>query len=285
MKRILQFRVGGPILLGVALATACAFLPARALSAATPRAGKVQITYDGKIGKGTAPGHARFVAKGAITDAGTVVIHGRDTGLIVYTKLTFTGKQGTFRVEEKIIKGGKHTWTLTSGTGAYAGLRGAGYETGAPDSTGGIHVSMFGTVSAKRFPTVYTISTGIPSKGKDGTFVLKGTLLAADGTSGTIVQVFTERRVVGGTVRCGGKTYHGPFTEDLKNPGHGTFTIAGWGTATYKTTRTIAVYPTAAAGSSPPLCALDTGSYRFVSGRLKGKHGTYSSPLDKLVLH
>jgi hypothetical protein len=138
---------------------------------------------------------------------------------------------------------------------------------------------------AKSFPTVYKINEGIPSKGKNGTLVLKGTLQASDGTQGTFTQIFKEKRVAGRAVRCGGKTYHGPFTENLKNPGHGTFSIVGWGNATFKIARTVAVYPTAGVGSSPPLCALDTGTYRFIAGRLKGKHGTYTSPLDKLVLH
>jgi hypothetical protein len=106
--------------------------------------GKVQITYDGKIGKGSAPGHAKFVATGAIADSGTVLINGRAASGIVYTKLTFTGKKGTFRVSENIIIGGVHMWTLTSGTGAYDRLRGTGIEGGAPDSSSQIHVLMNG---------------------------------------------------------------------------------------------------------------------------------------------
>ena len=148
-------------------------------------------------------------------------------------------------------------------------------------TTGALAASPYG----KSFPTVYTINEGIPSKGKNGVLVLRGTLQAADGTQGTIRQTFTEKRVAGRAIRCGGKTHHGPFTENLKNPGHGTFSITGWGSATFKIARTVAVYPTAGVGGSPPLCALDTGSYRFISGKLKGKHGTYTSPLNKLVLH
>jgi hypothetical protein len=109
----------------------------------------VQITYDGKIGQGSAPGHAKFVANGAIADAGTLIINGRDTGPIVYTKLTFTGNRGTFHVSEKIVKGGLHTWTLTSGTGAYAGLHWQGTETGRPEASGRIHVDMTGVVTRR----------------------------------------------------------------------------------------------------------------------------------------
>ena len=50
-------------------------------------------------------------------------------------------------MSEKIIIGGVYTWTLTSGTGAYGGLRGTGVEGGAPDSSGHIHVFMNGTVT------------------------------------------------------------------------------------------------------------------------------------------
>lgn len=109
--------------------------------------GKVQLTYDGQIGQGTAPGHAKFVATGAIADSGTLVVNGRQSSGIVYTKLQFAGKQGTFRVSEKIIIGGVHRWTLTSGTGAYVGLRGTGVEAGAPDPNNHIHVLMNGTVT------------------------------------------------------------------------------------------------------------------------------------------
>jgi hypothetical protein len=85
-------------------------------------------------------------------------------------------------------------------------------------------------------------------------------------------------------VRCGGRNYNGPFTENLTNPGHGTFSIVGWGQAKYEIMRTVAVFPTSGVGSSPPRCAFDTGTYRFISGRLKGKRGTYTSPLDRLIL-
>jgi hypothetical protein len=75
-------------------------------------------------------------------------MNGRDTGLIVYTKLISTGKKGTFYVSEKIIEGGTHTWTLTSGTRAYAGLHGKGFETGSPNfQTLRVRVAMSGTVS------------------------------------------------------------------------------------------------------------------------------------------
>lgn len=132
---------------GMALALAFLVLPAVALSASAAGGSKVQITYDGKFGQGSA--HAKFAAKGAIADSGTLVANvGRDTGPVVYTKLTFTGKKGTFLVNEKIVKAGLHTWTLTSGTRAYAGLHGKGTETGAPDSSSGhIHVDMTGVVS------------------------------------------------------------------------------------------------------------------------------------------
>ncbi len=116
-------------------------------AAATKKKHKVLITYEGQIGQGTAPGHARFVAKRGIIDSGRVVINGRDTGPIVYTTLKFTGKKGTFRISEKIIKGGAHTWKLTSGTRTYRGWRGKGVESGAPDSTGHIKVVMHGTVT------------------------------------------------------------------------------------------------------------------------------------------
>jgi hypothetical protein len=147
---------------------------------------------------------------------------------------------------------------------------------------------------AKTFPTVYKVNTGIPVGGVNGKLTLTGTLQAADGTRGTLKDTFTEKRVAGGTVRCAGKTYHGPFTENLKNPGGGTFSIVGWGIATFTTTRTVAVFRQAGVGSSPPICGADTGTYRFTSGRLKGKHGTFTelgtnllaaNAKDTLVFH
>ena len=83
--------------------------------------------------------------------------------------------------------------------------------------------------------------------------------------------------MAGRTVHCAGKTYHGPFIENLRNPGSGTFSIVGWGVAAFKTTLTIAVFTQAGIGSSPPICASDTGTYRFVSGPLRGKHGTFTA--------
>ena len=143
----MRIRLRASILVGAVIAMTCALLPAPALSAPSA-GGKVEITYDGKIGRGTAPGHAKFVAKGAITDSGRVVINARDTGPIVYTKLRFTGKKGTFRINETIVKGGLHTWKLVSGTKAYAGLHGKGTETGRPDfSTLHIHIDMVGIVA------------------------------------------------------------------------------------------------------------------------------------------
>jgi hypothetical protein len=127
----------------VALLSGCGSNAHRSVSGS----GTLQITYDGQIGQGRAPGHAKFVATGAIADTGTLVINGRQSGGIVYTKLRFTGRKGTLRVNEKIIIGGAHTWTLTSGTGAYDGVHGTGTEGGAPDSSGHIHVLMNGTAT------------------------------------------------------------------------------------------------------------------------------------------
>jgi hypothetical protein len=147
---------------------------------------------------------------------------------------------------------------------------------------------------SKTFPTVYKLNEGIPIGGANGLLTLTGTMRAADGTHGTLKNTFKEKRTPGGTVRCGGKTYHGPFTENLKNPGGYTFNIVGWGIASAKTTRTIAVFRQAGVGSSPPICGVDTGTYRFTSGRLKGKHGTFRSlgtnllaanATDTLVFH
>jgi hypothetical protein len=128
----------------------------------------------------------------------------------------------------------------------------------------------------KTFPTVYNLNGGIPVAGANGLLTLTGTMRAADGTHGTYKNTFKEERVAGRTVHCGGKTYDGP-TEDERNPGAGTFSIVGWGVAAFKTTRTIAVFTQAGIGSSPPICASDTGTYRFNSGRLKGKHGTFTA--------
>lgn len=133
----------------VALISGCGSSAHRSASTGTSgsASGQVQIKYDGQIGQGSAPGHAKFVATGAIADTGTVVIQGRRSSGIVYTKLILKGKKGTFRVSEKIIIGGAHTWTLTSGTGAYGGLHGTGSEAGAPDASGQIHVLMTGGVA------------------------------------------------------------------------------------------------------------------------------------------
>jgi hypothetical protein len=136
---------------------------------------------------------------------------------------------------------------------------------------------------AKSFPTVYKLNEGVPTGGTNGLLTLTGTMRAADGTHGTLKNTFREKRTARGTVRCGGKTYHGPFTENLKNPGGYTFHIVGWGIASAKTTRTIAVFRQAGVGSSPPICAADTGTYHFTSGQLKGKHGTFTTLATNLL--
>jgi hypothetical protein len=126
------------------------------------------------------------------------------------------------------------------------------------------------------FPTVYKLDEGAAVAGTNGLLTVTGTMRAADGTYGTLKNTYREKRVAGGTVHCGGKTYHGPFTENLKNPGGGTFVI-DWGTAPFKTTLTVAVFRKAGVGSSPPICYLSTGTYRFTAGRVKGKHGTFTA--------
>jgi hypothetical protein len=135
------------VLLAVLIAVGAACGPA---ASAAHRSGKVSISYDGQVdltGSAPGPGHATFSASGTVSDHGSVLIVGHDTGPIVYTTLTFTATKGTFVVAEKIVKGGEHTWTLDNGTGAYRGLHGTGVESGRPDSSGHVSVVMTGSVT------------------------------------------------------------------------------------------------------------------------------------------
>src|SRR5919201_21214 len=89
------------------------------------------------------------------------------------------------------------------------------------------------TVSAalpKGFPAVWTVVQKPPAGIAANAGTLMGVVpgsggsvtihtvdtLGAGGQRGYAYTEFKLRRVKGGTVTCGGQTYHGPYTEDLR---------------------------------------------------------------------
>lgn len=82
-----------------------------------------------KITNGAVAGRGRFVATGAISDQGTVVVHRTMKGSLITFRYVTSSSSGTITFAVKIDTNfGTSRWTITSGTKAYEGLRGEGAE-------------------------------------------------------------------------------------------------------------------------------------------------------------
>lgn len=127
------------------------------------------------------------------------------------------------------------------------------------------------------FPTVYKDILGglvgltVLAQGQRVTVI--GELQAADGTTGGYSATFVDMRTSGGTVRCGGKTYNGPFTQDQSGDlGIVQVGIHGWGLLVLTLHHHTAAYQDG--GHGPPLCREWRGTY--LGGRhLEGKSGSF----------
>jgi hypothetical protein len=82
-------------------------------------------------------GNGNFVASGAVSEKGTVVVYRTMKRSLITLRYVTSGSKGTITFVVKIDTNfGTSRWTITSGTGAYEGLYGEGTEhENAPDYT------------------------------------------------------------------------------------------------------------------------------------------------------
>jgi hypothetical protein len=114
------------------------------------------------------------------------------------------------------------------------------------------------------FPKVYADTgnglVGLTYLAQGQRITVVGELKAADGTTGAYSATFVEKRTPAGSVRCGGKTYTGPLTEDLQGTiGTIQIGIRNWGLLVLTITHAVGAYQD---DHSPPLCSELSGTYR-----------------------
>jgi len=99
--------------------------------------GKVKVVIAGTNDRippptdGSLAGKGTFKATGAVTDAGPVLAYRivRADGTLITLRFVAKGRKGTITYVVKIdTNAGTSRWTISSGTGAYKGLRGKGIE-------------------------------------------------------------------------------------------------------------------------------------------------------------
>jgi hypothetical protein len=108
------------------------------------RAGRVTVRIWGAnegqkgdlVTNGGVAGTGRFVASGAISEKGKVVVYRTVKGSLITLRFVTSGKKGTITFLVKIDTDlGTSLWTITSGTRAYKCLRGKGIESENADYT------------------------------------------------------------------------------------------------------------------------------------------------------
>jgi hypothetical protein len=88
------------------------------------------------VTNGGVAGIGRFVASGAISERGKVVVYRTVKGPFITLRNVTIGKKGTITFLVKInTDANTSRWTITSGTKAYRGLYGKGVETENADFT------------------------------------------------------------------------------------------------------------------------------------------------------
>ena len=88
------------------------------------------------VTNGGVAGTGRFVASGAISEKGKVVVYRTVKGHLITLRNVTIGKKGTITFLVKIDTNvGTSRWTITSGTRAYKGLHGKGIESENADYT------------------------------------------------------------------------------------------------------------------------------------------------------
>ena len=112
---------------------------AAGVAGAGPAAGgkvKVRITFknDGRdVSDGKLAGAGQFIASGAISDKGNVLIYRTHKGGLITLRDVVVGKKGSITFVIKIdTTVGSSRWTITSATKAYKGLHGKGTESENP---------------------------------------------------------------------------------------------------------------------------------------------------------
>ncbi|MGH3111527.1 MAG: protein kinase domain-containing protein [Gaiellaceae bacterium] len=101
-------------------------------------------------------------------------------------------------------------------------------------------------------------------------------LRAADGTRAILEAAWRTRRVAGGSVTCQGRTYRGPVTANVQNPGAGRMRIIRWGTLALRLERWVSVSSTTEVAARAPLCGVATGTWLGMTGALKGAEGRFT---------
>jgi len=88
------------------------------------------------VTNGGVAGTGHFVASGAISEKGKVVVYRTVKGSLITLRNVATGRKGTITFLVKIdTDAGTSRWTITSSTKAYKGLRGKGVESENADFT------------------------------------------------------------------------------------------------------------------------------------------------------
>ena len=89
-----------------------------------------------QVTNGDVAGIGRYVASGAVSDEGKVVVYRTVKGPLITLRYVTIGKKGTITFLVKIDTDfGTSRWTITSGTKAYDGLQGEGIESENSDYT------------------------------------------------------------------------------------------------------------------------------------------------------
>jgi hypothetical protein len=89
-----------------------------------------------RVTNGGVAGIGHYVARGAVSDKGKVVVYRTVRGPLITLRNVAVGKKGTITFLVKIdTNAGTSRWTITSGTRAYGGLRGEGIESESSDFT------------------------------------------------------------------------------------------------------------------------------------------------------
>jgi hypothetical protein len=148
---------------------------------------------------------------------------------------------------------------------------------------GAVWVAVRGGERLGDFPRSYTVVSGedlIPGAcppGRANCLVgLFRELRADDGTRGILEAAWRTHRVVGGSVSCLGRTYRGPATADVRNPGTGRIRIVRWGTVALRVERWVSAAPTTEVDATAPLCGIATGRWFGTAGTLKGADGRFT---------
>src|SRR5579859_5646054 len=115
----------------LALATQAALAASRQAGLSGPITVKFTEKVTRGITDGSVSGRGQFTMTGVISDKGPVTEYRTLTGgTVVFIRRVAVGKKGTitFFINFQLGQPGQIFWTIQSGTGAYKGLHGQGFE-------------------------------------------------------------------------------------------------------------------------------------------------------------